>query len=388
MQNSENSTSRVRVTAFIDYKPAELRVNKDWIIVYYVKNPITNNLDRQRVRVPLLKDRAERLRHAKKIVLGINDKLINGWSPFFEETGKNYKSFLVVVEEFLKGIDKQVADDVMRADTKRSYNSNCNLLQEFVKTKKKITFALEINRQFCIDYLDWIYIDRKSSPRTRNNHLTFIKVLCSYLVQRGVLVENPAVGITNLKLPPKKRIAFNDVVKEKINKYFDTLTNGYPVLCKMTYYCFIRNTELGKIKVANVDVVNGTIFMSGEISKNKRDETITIPKNYIPIIAEHIKDAKPTDFVFSKNDYLAGNIQMPVRKIQNGWDLLRKSTKLGSQYQFYGLKDTGITDLLNAGVPAIKVRNQARHGEIKVTEIYAQRNNLIDETVKNAVFNF
>ena len=180
MLNPENFTSRVKAYAFVDYIPAELRINKEWLIVYRAKNPLTGSFDRFRMRVPVIQPKNERIKHAKKIVAGINEKLASGWSPFMEETGKNYKTFLEAVETFLKGIDKQVKDGVLREDTKRTYNSNCNLLKVFVQVHCKITFALEINRVFCVKYLDWIYIERNSSPRTRNNHLIFIKLFCNF----------------------------------------------------------------------------------------------------------------------------------------------------------------------------------------------------------------
>ena len=147
MQNSQQNFSRVGITAFIDYKPAELKINKDWLIVYYAKNPVTGKLERHRLRVPYLSNKKERLLLGKKIALEINNRFAQGWSPYFEETGKNYKTFKIVVEEFLTRIKKQLKDGVLRADTIRAYNSNMNLLQEFILKKNIIiTFALEINK--------------------------------------------------------------------------------------------------------------------------------------------------------------------------------------------------------------------------------------------------
>lgn len=37
MQNSQISSSRNKVAAFVDYKPAELRIAKQWLIVFYAK---------------------------------------------------------------------------------------------------------------------------------------------------------------------------------------------------------------------------------------------------------------------------------------------------------------------------------------------------------------
>ena len=66
----------------------------------------------------------------------------------------------------------------------------------------------------------------------------------------------------------------------------------------------------------------------------------------------------------------------------------RKIFGFDDKYQFYSLKDTGITDLLNSSIPAIKVRDQARHYDLKITESYTARNKFADETLRNSSFEF
>ena len=389
MQKNQNSTSRViKSHAFIDFIPAELRVNKDWLIVYYAKNPVNGKLERQRLRVPSIKSKTERLRHAKKIVLEINRKLAEDWSPFMEESGKNFRSFIDLVGDFRKHVEKLYQDGIYRDDTKRSYNSNCNLLELFVSTKNHIRFGIEINRAFCSKYLDWIYTFRESSPRTRNNHLIFIKLFCSYLVDKGVLAENPTFSIKPMKLPSKVRIVFDTAIKLKISKYVNGLGSGFNVACQTLYFCFIRNSELRKLKVCMIDIKQGIINVPKEISKNRKDCSVTIPNQFLEVLANHIKVSNPSDYVFSSNNFYAGKIQMPVRKIANVWDKLRIDLDLDNKYQFYSYKDTGITDLLNDGVPALKVRDQARHGDLRVTEIYTQRTNIAEETIKKSNLSF
>lgn len=389
MQKTEKPHSHVNSIAFIDFKPAELKINKEWIIVYYAKNPVNNKMDRYRLRVPTIKDKTERLKHAKRIVFEINKKLAASWSPFMEESGKNFKTFQAATDEFLKHIEKQVKDNVMRPDTLRTYNSNLNLLNEFIRVKAlKITFAVEVNKNFCVQYLDWIYIDRNSSPRTRNNHLSFIKLFCSYLFGRGVLKENPALNIPLMKKQLKKREVIPANVKKDIYNLLMNYDNGFYTLCMTTYYCFVRNSELGKLKVNMVNLNENWIFLSKEISKNKKDEFVTIPTPFLSILKNHIANAKEDDYLFSSDNFKPGSIKMPVRKIASFWDKIRDTLNLPSKYQFYSLKDTGITDLLNSGVAAIKVRDQARHYDIKMTEIYTPRNKSCDETIKNSGVEF
>lgn len=50
--------------------------------------------------------------------------------------------------------------------------------------------------------------------------------------------------------------------------------------------------------------------------------------------------------------------------------------------KFYSLKDTGITRLLHH-VNGISVRDQARHSDISITNIYAQRENQADENLRD-----
>jgi integrase/recombinase XerD len=389
MQNFEKTFSRVGISAFIDYKPAELKTNKDWLIVYYAKNPVTGKLERHRLRVPFISNKKERLLLGKKIALEINNRFAQGWSPYLEETGKNYKTFDAAIEEFLTSIKKQLKDGVLRADTIRAYTSNTNLLKEFIVKKNiKITFALEINKRFCTEYLDFIYIDRKNSPRTRNNHLGFLKLICGFLVDRGVLSENPVNGIKPMLSQPKKRAVFPDHIKKQINDKLLTYDNEFYTLCMTTYFCLIRNTELGKLKVSMINLKENYIFLPKEISKNKKDEAVTIPVQFLEVLKKHINPNFPDDFVFSADNFKQGTKQMPVRKIASAFDKLRADLKLESKYQFYSFKDTGITDLLNSGIPAIKVRDQARHYDIKITELYTPRNKSCDNVVQNAIISF
>ena len=105
MQNSQNPSTRAKSTMFVDYKPAELKIGKDWLIVYYSKHPVTGRLERQRLRVPVISNKKERLKHGNKIVAEINRKLAADWSPYLESPGKIYRS----CPKARKGVDGKTA---------------------------------------------------------------------------------------------------------------------------------------------------------------------------------------------------------------------------------------------------------------------------------------
>ena len=69
---------------------------------------------------------------------------------------------------------------------------------------------------------------------------------------------------------------------------------------------------------------------------------------------------------------MPGTRQVSRRMLSKHWDKMRKSLKISAEYQYYSLKDTGITDMLNKKVSNLAVRDQARHSSLSITNIYAR----------------
>ena len=377
-------------TIFIDYKPAVLQkgVKENWLIVYYAKVPAQNEFKRFRKRVPPLSPTREREKYAKKMIATINQKLENGWSPFYEDNNVKYKSLEYCAELFLKMQEREVEEGVKRTDTLRSYKSFLDLFVKYLKDKKlMLKFVIEIDTFVIQNYLDYLFYDRKNSARTYNNHLKFLNTFFLWCKTKNFINTNPAESIKPKAKVQKKREVLAVDIKAKVKTLRETNFHYY-VLCMLTYYCFIRRTELTKLKVSDVYLHGGYIVIDGTNSKNRKTESVTIPDVFLPDLAQHLTTANNSDYLFSTNKFKAGPTPITPKKISDEWAKFRKLHKFDSKYQFYSLKDTGITDLLNSGIPAIKVRDQARHYDLKITESYTARNKFADEMVKAATFAF
>ncbi|NQY28587.1 MAG: site-specific integrase [Flavobacteriaceae bacterium] len=138
----------------------------------------------------------------------------------------------------------------------------------------------------------------------------------------------------------------------------------------------------------DVNLKKGYLLINGENSKNHKTEPVTIPSEYLPILTNHIENSLENEFLFSADGFKTGENQLNPRKISYEWTKMRRILNFSTTYQFYSLKDSGITELLNSRIPAIKVRDQARHHDLKITEGYTSRNRGADETIKNTIFNF
>jgi hypothetical protein len=139
--SESKKTSTCKKVAFLDFRPVELKLCKEWMIIYYIKNPQTNLLERKRVRVPMVQGKTERLKYAKKLVLEINKKLDEGWSPYLDTSNEKYKIFDDAIKLFVKEMEKENKDNIKRVDTLRTYNSFIKMIKN-IATKRILSCNL------------------------------------------------------------------------------------------------------------------------------------------------------------------------------------------------------------------------------------------------------
>ena len=284
------------------------------------------------------------------------------------------------IEKYTIGVEKEL----IRPDTLRTYTSH---VKNFKLYLKKFEFenitCKDFNKAFVVKFVDYLDKHKKLRARTTNNYITFLNQFCIFMVDRGILENNPATTIKKRKEGTKIRRLIPEHIKQKIFSYLKNKNKRYFILCLMTYLCFVRRTELTKLKVKHVSLYDGLLNIPAHISKNGLDGHVTIPNVLIEYLAEHLAEANNEDFIFSKNDFFPGDQQLRPKYISDEWTKMRTKLKLPSYYQFYSLKDTGITEYIKKGMDLLSVRDQARHQEIKTTESYMPRSNSANETIRN-----
>lgn len=364
---------REKNRVMIDYVPAELRENKDWIIVFYFLNS-KEKMQRHRLRVRKMTNKTLRRRYAKRICAEINYKLERGWNPEKEqEASRSFTLITEVINEYLTFLDNEVKKKSLRGDTRRGYTTYLNILGTYLKSQKIELYTVNFNRAFVQRFLDYVYIERKVTSCTYNNYLTFMGIFSSYMLKRGYLSKNPCAGISKKREEEKIRKIIPDHIRKQIYEYLLINNIPYLTLCMCTYFLLVRRTELTLLRVANINLDEDSVSIPAHISKNGKNEIVTIPKDYKMLLSNHIAKAKQTDYIFSKNDFLPGPVPLAPKKVSDEWAKMRRIIEIENKYQFYSLKDTGITNLLRAGVPSIIVRDQARHYDLSITEKYTPR---------------
>lgn len=363
LQNFTNSSYK--------FYPAYLSIGKEWVIVYHVFNPYTNEMQRYRMRLNHIKSVTERRKIARTLITEINNKLFNGWNPCIKE--ENKVMFITMFD--LIALYKKSKFAELEDNSKRSYESFLQKLSLYVEKINKEMYAHNFSAIHASNIM--LSIKEKVSHRTYNNYLQFFKILFNWFVEHNYMQVNPFAKLqpVSKKLCKKKRISFT---RKEIHDLVEFLNKKHPrfsVVCQLIYYCLLRPDDIVELRKSSFDLERNLIYIRAEETKNQKDSYRVIPSVMDETLKSlGIEDMKDTDYLFgdTKNySLLPSSKQLCPRKLSRIWsDFVRPKMNWGMEYQLYGLKDTGITNMLADGISPAFVQGQADHYSLEVTNKY------------------
>jgi integrase len=373
-----------------NYRPARLSCGVRWYIEYYVYHIELKKMVRKRIQLNSIEKISERRAYANKLLRKLNSELEKGWSPYIdEESAKSYQLLTKVLEDFIKLNRKKYAEGDIREATILSYGSYYNKISEYiVKFKLEELYIYNFNKDFIVKYLDYIYNELNLSSRTRDNYLKFLRLFSNYLVERSFLKVSPATSVNILgknKRAAKSRTVIPANIMEKVSEYLLKNNKDFLLAAQILYFCMVRPKEMSYIKIGHIDLNRSTIFIPGETAKNYKDAVVTIPVSLNILISEMgIMDYPPNYYLFSAG-FKPGEKHAKEKQFSRYWERhVRKDLDLPLTLKFYSLKDTGITDMIRMYNDPILARDQARHHDLTITNIYTPSDMMqANERIKN-----
>lgn len=369
---------------FLNYRPAHLAgTKKNYYVAYSVVNPETDKLTVRRIKLNYIKDKKQRKLYGEELVKQINYKLACGYNPFIEECSDKLIMLSAATTDFLRSKRREPETHNISNATFDDYKQQLRYFQDFIKID---LFLYKVKRSDVNAFLDWLYIDRKVSACTRNHYLQTLRTFFTWCVSREYIKENPAALIKNAKQGDKIRAAIPAPTLQKIFNYLHTHNRHYLFACYLVYGCFIRPSEICRLRVRDISFKNQTIFISKEISKNKKNQVVTMPRNVAEMILDLNIYKYPSDYYLVGKHFLPSEFSINSRQLRKYWLQIRKELNLPATYQFYSLKDSGITQMLDK-LNIAEVRDQARHSSISITDVYTDRAHTQgNERIKNLEF--
>lgn len=361
----------------ITYTLPKLHTGKNWYVDFLCYDPVDGKMRRKKFMLDSIKSQSARKKQAAEIITNCTNRLRSGWNPWADATNsRQYAKFNVVCELYRKYLNKLTSIATLKTKTNIDYQSRLNMLLEYNKELAvPIIYMYQFNQAYISDFLDYILLDRDTSPRTRNNYRVWTSAFCSWLIEKQYLEANPVEKIKSLAEEQKFRSPLTKEDLIRMKEYLEETNKHYLLACRMEYYTFIRPDELSNIRLRDINLHEQKVFIASTISKNRRDGMVGLNDELIKLMIELGTFDQPSHcYLFGKN-FKPADQKTDARIFREYFIKVRAFLRFPKNYQFYSLKDSGIRDLANAEGIVI-ARDQARHSDISTTNRYLKGNDL------------
>lgn len=360
-----NSLSEV-----LQFTYPKLHTGPKWYVDFYAYDPATGTMRRKKYHLDNIAKITERRKRANELIESLTKLLRSGWSPWIDADSNRAYTLL---EEALNKYEAYV-ERMPKYHTRKSYTSRLNILRKYnTQRMLPIRYVYQYDTAFVSDFLDYIYLDRETNPRTRNNYRQWCQSLAAFFIEKQYLKSNPVDVIKDIAETGKKRQPLSTTMLKQLESHLRDKHPHFYLACMMEYYTFIRPEELSHIKLEDISIKEQSVFISAEVSKNKHDGKVGLNDKIIMFMIELGVFSNPNDYYLfgpkvTRPSATRGDGEM-FRRLWN--KLVREGLSWADCYQFYSLKDSGLRDLANAEGIVI-ARDQARHTDVSTTNKYLQ----------------
>lgn len=366
------------------YVPAKL-VQNNWrlFIEYWVWSFEKDDLVRRRKSGFEGTTQKDKIRDAKNQIHQINQLLSSGYmvgkGPGFPKDQKisMRKAFNIAV----KGKQQTVGER-----GKQAYTSFRNIFFKYLEDANKINMPVkDFNRREALLFFDWLFEVRKVSNKTRNNYKGLLRALCSEMIEREIITQNPLKGIADLPTSSTKNIPFTPDEQNILEEFLIRSMPELYLFTRFSYFGFMRPIEILRMRIKHIDLKNRIILVRANQSKNKKQMPVVITSQLYDIIKEiNISQYPGSWHLFSKKLKPGPTEWVRNRVSELHKEALEKTSLYNHELTLYSWKHTGNCNAYRAGIDIKSLQQQNRHSSLEMTEIYLRSMGLrISAELKN-----
>jgi|GEM_PF-1091753 len=354
-------------------------LSQKWFVYYTFFNPAKGNMQRVRHYKPINEYHTtdERVSIGKAIIAELSLK--RGFNPFntpenlyfpataFVKLPKVKKDKSKTVDYYLD-LAYTIREAELRPKSKDKYKSHirkfCYWLDENGYAKIDI---LDLTKEICQAFLNNI---TAKSATTRNGYLAVLKVLFNVLISDDIISKNPFAKIKKLRENRTGAIPFNPMQTQIIKNYLVDSNPQLWVLLQLQFYCFIRPGEARCLRIENIDFYANTIIVPANISKNKRTQTVVIPKQFVDILKKHCSHCTNIEYYLFGKTNEPGPTQVTRDCFNKQHRAMLKELNIITKHKLYSWKHTGAKQAALGGVNIKQLQLQLRHSNLETMDIY------------------
>ena len=273
-----------------------------------------------------------------------------------------------LIENFLDFVSYEKG---LSKNTQLSYRNDLLKFSNYL-TKKKILNLNSLNRNDIRNYLLKLKSDGLK-PSSISRHIVSIRKFFEYLLQEGLISEDPSALIHSPKIWKNipETLSVNEVTT--LLSYISSLKNYRhafrdKVMVELSYACGLRVSELVNLKLNSIYFEESYIQVTG---KGQKDRLIPINKSTLIIIDEYIKTERLKYNIDDSHLFLSQHKKFLTR--QRIWQIIKKHIKnagITKNISPHTLRHSFATHLLENGGTLRAIQEMLGHSNISTTEIY------------------
>ena len=284
------------------------------------------------------------------------------------------------VTEYLKGKSKETVGTYRRS------------LNEFERWHAVERGAFRFRTEDVERYKTYLMEDRELSQVSVSTYLTALRRFCQYLVDVGLLEENPARPVKGNRRPSEhSRKVFTE---DEVAQLLDVLRTSSPIekrdraIVYLMLYAGLSEIEIVRADLQDLDqtLLGWYLRVQGK-GHTVKDQQVPVDPPVMDAIRLYLDTrgrVRPEDPLFVSHGHRSAGSRLNTRSVRSRVNGLLKAA---------GLKRPGITPhslthtaaliWLNDGMGVEEVRERMRHGTLDTTMIYFKKQGLLKRSIED-----
>lgn len=365
-------------------------LSKQWFVFYSVRNPLNGRLERKKVYKGLggRTDKGRRLA-ADRLCAELNAKLHGGWNPLVDDPGVIYADQLQYQHIARKHLDvksknrtfnrcaNEYLDRIILMKrspaTITTYKSKFRHFELYLMRCK--THENDIATLTSNDFEDFITYMQKDRNIGQNHTAEFtilFRAFGKWLVKKKVLITSP---FEELRVPKVRGIASRTYNDFQISRLRNVIIEKEPQLwlvVKFIFYCFTRPKELRMLRISDIDFSASRLTISAEVAKNNKTRVVDIPLYFLNELMQLGWDKLPVDYYLITQNGIPGPRPAGKNYMGRRFKRYHRMLELSSTQKFYGIKHSGVVNMIRSEVDWLDLKNQLGHHSLDQVMTYGQ----------------
>jgi integrase len=300
------------------------------------------------------------LKQVRKIVKQLNDN-IDLWREEQLQIARLYKGSKVtdLINYYYQSNDF----NMLRDTTKVDYRYFLTVLHQSMGTRKYKNVTSKVAKQA---YEEWV----KRGIPFANHAATCASRIYNYAIQMEYATQNPWSNIKRKAAPQRKVVwSHGEVIKFLDTAYSDFEYRNVGLIIQMAYEWCQRLGDMRMLTWANIDLTYGRL----ELEQSKRRADVSLP---ISDSLQHMLKEQENDFGFQQ--YVAphprptGGVYhpYPMERLSKVGRRVMRLAKLPEELRLMDLRRTGVTQMIDKGVPLPQVMSVTGHNHVASVKPY------------------